>query len=102
MQLRKSSKRGRIAEIFRGILDKIGARYPKSHLIRTYEHGLQIADELGYPMILRPITLWAAEGAESAYSPEEYQKMLVTALHESPTSEVLVEESILGWKEFET
>lgn len=94
-------KAGEDREIFRGILDKIGARYPKSHLVRTYEHGLQIAEELGYPMILRPNYTLGGGGGGIAYSPEDYKKMLVTALHESPTSEVLVEESILGWKEFE-
>ncbi|WP_374078161.1 carbamoyl-phosphate synthase large subunit [Bdellovibrio bacteriovorus] len=94
-------KAGEDREIFRGILDKIGARYPKSHLVRTYEHGLQVADDLGYPMILRPNYTLGGGGGGIAYSPEEYQSMLVTALHESPTSEVLVEESILGWKEFE-
>ncbi|UXR64647.1 carbamoyl-phosphate synthase large subunit [Bdellovibrio bacteriovorus] len=94
-------KAGEDREIFRGLLDKIGAKYPKSHLIRTYEHGLQIAEELGYPMILRPNYTLGGGGGGIAYSPEEYKKMLVTALHESPTSEVLVEESILGWKEYE-
>ncbi|WP_413944129.1 carbamoyl-phosphate synthase large subunit [Bdellovibrio sp. HCB-162] len=94
-------KAGEDREIFRGILDKIGARYPKSHLVRTYEHGLQIAEDLGYPMILRPNYTLGGGGGGIAYSPEEYQSMLITALHESPTSEVLVEESILGWKEFE-
>lgn len=94
-------KAGEDREIFRGILDKIGAHYPKSHLVRTYERGLQIAEDLGYPMILRPNYTLGGGGGGIAYSPEEYQKMLITALHESPTSEVLVEESILGWKEFE-
>ncbi|KYG61368.1 carbamoyl phosphate synthase large subunit [Bdellovibrio bacteriovorus] len=94
-------KAGEDREIFRGLLDKIGARYPKSHLVRTFEHGMQIAEDLGYPMILRPNYTLGGGGGGIAYSPEEYKKMLVTALHESPTSEVLVEESILGWKEFE-
>ncbi|MFM6928600.1 MAG: carbamoyl-phosphate synthase large subunit [Bdellovibrio sp.] len=94
-------KAGEDREIFRGILDKIGARYPKSHLVRTFEHGLQVADDLGYPMILRPNYTLGGGGGGIAYSPEEYKKMLVTALYESPTSEVLVEESIIGWKEFE-
>ena len=94
-------KAGEDREIFRGILDKIGARAPKSHLVRTFEHGLQVAEELGYPLILRPNYTLGGGGGGIAYSPEEYQSMLVTALHESPTSEVLVEESILGWKEFE-
>lgn len=88
-------------EIFRDILDKVGAKYPKSHLVRTFEQGLMVAEELGYPLILRPNYTLGGGGGGIAYSPEEYKKMLVQALHESPTSEVLVEESILGWKEFE-
>lgn len=88
-------------EIFRGILDKVGAKYPKSHMVRTYEQGQQVAEELGYPLILRPNYTLGGGGGGIAYTPEAYQKMLVGALHESPTSEVLVEESILGWKEYE-
>lgn len=88
-------------EIFRSILDRVGARYPKSRMVRTYEQGLSVAEELGYPLILRPNYTLGGGGGGVAYSPEEYQRMIVGALHESPTSEVLVEESILGWKEFE-
>ncbi len=94
-------KAGEDREIFRGILDKIGAKYPKSHLVRTFEHGQQVADDLGYPMVLRPNFTLGGGGGGIAFSPEEYQNMLISALYESPTSEVLVEESILGWKEFE-
>lgn len=88
-------------EIFRGILDKIGAKYPKSHMVRTYEQGQQVADDLGFPLILRPNYTLGGGGGGIAYTPEAYNNMLVSALHESPTSEVLVEESILGWKEYE-
>lgn len=88
-------------EIFRGILDQVGARYPKSHMVRTYEQGQQVSEELGFPLILRPNYTLGGGGGGIAYTPEAYQAMLVGALHESPTSEVLVEESILGWKEFE-
>ncbi len=88
-------------EEFRNILDQLGAKYPKSELVRTYEQGLKTAENLGYPLILRPNYTLGGGGGGIAYSPEEYQRMLVQALHESPTTEVLVEESILGWKEFE-
>ena len=88
-------------EVFRSILDKVGARYPKSHMVRTYEQGQQVADDLGYPLILRPNYTLGGGGGGIAYTPEAYSAMLVSALHESPTSEVLVEESILGWKEYE-
>lgn len=94
-------KAGEDRELFRGLLDRIGAHYPKSHLVRTFEHGLNAADDLGYPLILRPNYTLGGGGGGIAYSPDEYKAMLVGALHESPTSEVLVEESILGWKEFE-
>lgn len=88
-------------EVFRSILDKVGAKYPKSFLVRTYEYGLEVAGELGYPLILRPNYTLGGGGGGIAYSPEEYRSMIISALHESPTSEVLVEESIIGWKEFE-
>ncbi len=88
-------------ELFRNILDKIGAKYPRSQMVKNFEQSLKVADELGFPLILRPNYTLGGGGGGIAYSPEEYQNMIVTALRESPTSEVLVEESILGWKEFE-
>jgi carbamoyl-phosphate synthase large subunit len=88
-------------EKFRSILDELGARYPKSEMVKSFEQGLSAADILGYPLILRPNYTLGGGGGGIAYTPEEYKTMLAQALHESPTSEVLVEESILGWKEFE-
>lgn len=88
-------------EKFRSILDEVGAKYPKSEMVKTYSQGLGVAEKLGYPLILRPNYTLGGGGGGIAYTPEEYSKMLGQALHESPTSEVLVEESILGWKEFE-
>lgn len=88
-------------EKFRAILDELGARYPKSEMVRSYDQGMVAAERLGYPLILRPNYTLGGGGGGIAYTPKEYQNMLIQALHESPTSEVLVEESILGWKEFE-
>lgn len=88
-------------EKFRSILDSVGAKYPKSHMVRTFEQGMQVADELGFPLILRPNYTLGGGGGGVAYSLEEYKSKIAQGLHESPTSEVLVEESILGWKEFE-
>ncbi len=87
--------------IFRGILDKVGAKYPRSEMVTTFARGLEVADQLGFPLILRPNYTLGGGGGGIAFSLAEYQLMIATALHESPTSEVLVEESILGWKEFE-
>lgn len=88
-------------EKFRSILDELHAKYPKSEMVKTFDQGLAAAEILGYPLILRPNYTLGGGGGGIAYTPEEYQKMLIQALHESPTTEVLVEESILGWKEFE-
>jgi carbamoyl-phosphate synthase large subunit len=88
-------------EQFCKILDKIGAHYPKSKMIRSFESGVEFAEELGFPIILRPNFTLGGGGGGSAFSLEEFKVKLARALHESPTNEVLVEESILGWKEFE-
>lgn len=88
-------------EKFREILDTVGAGYPRSHMVRTYEQGMRVADDLGFPLILRPNYTLGGGGGGIAFSLEEYQQKIAQALHESPTSEVLVEESILGWQEFE-
>ncbi len=88
-------------EVFRSILDDVGASYPKSEMVRTFEQGMQTAEKLGFPLILRPNYTLGGGGGGVAYSLEEYQLKIAQALHESPTSEVLVEESMLGWQEFE-
>ena len=88
-------------QLFRDILDDVGAAYPKSYMVKTFEQGVEVGNELGFPIILRPNYTLGGGGGGIAYSQEEYQSKLAIALHESPTSEVLVEESILGWKEFE-
>ena len=88
-------------EIFNKLLREIGAKHTKSQMVREFKHGLQVAEEIGFPIILRPNYTLGGGGGGVAYSKEEYESMLARALGESPTSEVLVEESILGWKEYE-
>jgi len=92
---------GENREEFRAILDRVGAKYPVSHMVRDFESGLKAVEDLGLPIILRPNYTLGGGGGGIAYSAEEYSRMLQLALMESPTSEVLVEQSILGWKEFE-
>ena len=88
-------------EVFRSILDEVGAKYPKSEMVRNFEQGQHVARKFGFPLILRPNFTLGGGGGGVAYTPEEYEHMILRGLRESPTSEVLVEESILGWKEFE-
>lgn len=88
-------------EVFRSILDRVGAKYPRSEMVRNFQQGVEAAQRLGFPLILRPNYTLGGGGGGIAYTPDEYSTMIATGLRESPTSEVLVEESILGWKEFE-
>ncbi len=88
-------------ERFREILNSVGARAPYSEMVRSFEQGLELAERMGLPLILRPNYTLGGGGGGVAYSREEFEHKLVQALRESPTHEVLVEESILGWKEFE-
>jgi carbamoyl-phosphate synthase large subunit len=88
-------------ERFCRILDSIGAKYPSSRMVRSFEEAMQVPDVLGLPLVLRPNFTLGGGGGGIAYSLEEFKTKIAIALHESPTSEVLVEESILGWKEFE-
>lgn len=88
-------------ETFNTILRKVGAKHTKSKMVREFKQGLQVAEEIGFPVILRPNYTLGGGGGGVAYSKEEYESMLARALGESPSSEVLVEESILGWKEYE-
>ncbi len=88
-------------EKFCSILDSIGAKYPRSRMVRTFEQGIAASEDIGFPIILRPNYTLGGGGGGVAYSLEEYKDLLAAGLLESPTSEVLVEESIYGWKEFE-
>ncbi len=88
-------------ERFRRIIESVGARAPRSEMVRDFQAGVELGEKLGYPLILRPNYTLGGGGGGVAYSREEYERMLLAALKESPTSECLVEESILGWKEFE-
>lgn len=95
--IRAAEDRGQFCKV----LDSVGAKYPQSYLVRTLEEGISKSEELGLPIILRPNYTLGGGGGGIAYSLEEYKTKLAIALHESPTSEVLVEQSVLGWKEFE-
>lgn len=88
-------------ELFKKVLESVGAKTPRSYMVKTFEEGIQKSVDLGLPIILRPNYTLGGGGGGIAYSLEEFRSMLQLALQESPTSEVLIEQSILGWKEFE-
>lgn len=95
--IRKAENR----EEFREILKSIGAKYPESWLAHSFKEGLEKIQNVDFPLILRPNYTLGGSGGGVAHSLDEFEKRLTLALRESPTSEVLIEKSLLGWKEFE-
>jgi carbamoyl-phosphate synthase large subunit len=86
---------------FKRICDQIGADYARSRLVRTVDDAVTTAEELGYPVVLRPSYTLGGAGSGFAHDETELRRMVAAGLSASPVHEVLVEESVLGWKEFE-
>ncbi|MCJ0824845.1 carbamoyl-phosphate synthase large subunit [Luteimonas sp. 50] len=88
-------------ELFRVAMGEIGLECPKAEVARSLEQALEIQARVGYPTIIRPSFTLGGTGGGIAYNREELVEIVGRGLELSPTSEVLVEESVLGWKEFE-
>ncbi|HQW80960.1 MAG TPA: carbamoyl-phosphate synthase large subunit [Pseudomonadota bacterium] len=88
-------------ELFRRAMLDIGLECPKAEVARTLDQALDIQTRVGYPTIIRPSFTLGGSGGGIAYNREEFIEIVNRGLELSPTSEVLVEESVLGWKEFE-
>ncbi len=87
--------------LFKDAMRKIGLETPQSQLVNKLEHGLEFAARIGYPVILRPSFTLGGTGGGIAYNREEFVEILERGLTLSPVHEVLIEESVLGWKEYE-
>jgi carbamoyl-phosphate synthase large subunit len=88
-------------ELFRNAMREIGLETPRSQIARSLEDALEIVSELGYPSIIRPSFTMGGSGGGIAYNREELEAIVARGLDASPTKEVLIEESVIGWKEFE-
>jgi carbamoyl-phosphate synthase large subunit len=88
-------------ELFRNAMREIGLECPKSQIARSIEEAHAIAGENGYPVVIRPSFTMGGTGGGIAYNREELEAIVARGLEASPTSEVLIEESVIGWKEFE-
>ena len=86
---------------FRDAMSKIGLESPVSRLCKTMPEARDAADEIGLPLIIRPSFTMGGTGGGIAYNRAEFEKIVATGIAESPVGEVLVEESVLGWKEYE-
>jgi carbamoyl-phosphate synthase large subunit len=88
-------------ELFRDAMTKIGLDTPKSFQIKTLSAALEALEEIGLPAILRPSFTMGGTGGGIAYNKAEFIEIIERGIDASPTNEVLVEESVLGWKEYE-
>ncbi|HEV2386807.1 MAG TPA: carbamoyl-phosphate synthase large subunit [Candidatus Acidoferrales bacterium] len=86
---------------FKQACRRIGLDVPGSVLVANVKHALPVAEEMGYPVVIRPSFTLGGTGGSIAYNREEFAEAISRALDSSPVHEALVEESVLGWKEFE-
>jgi carbamoyl-phosphate synthase large subunit len=86
---------------FKDAIRKVGLDVPASALVNNVQDGLKLADQLGYPVVIRPSFTLGGTGGSIAYNREEFSEAIAHALDSSPVHEALVEESVLGWKEYE-
>jgi carbamoyl-phosphate synthase large subunit len=88
-------------ERFRNAMREIGLETPHSQIARSLEEALAVQSSIGYPIVIRPSFTMGGSGGGIAYNREEFEAIVQRGLDASPTRELLLEESVLGWKEFE-
>jgi carbamoyl-phosphate synthase large subunit len=95
-------EKGEDRQLFKDAMLKIGLDLPKSGTAHTMEEAKKVAEEIGkYPLIIRPAFTLGGQGGGIAYNRDEFEEIITRGLDLSPVSEVLIEESLLGWKEYE-
>ncbi|MBI1265228.1 MAG: carbamoyl-phosphate synthase large subunit [Alphaproteobacteria bacterium] len=88
-------------ERFRNAMDSIGLESPKSRTARSLAEAEIVLEELGLPAVIRPSFTMGGTGGGIAYNIEEFREIVASGLYNSPVTEVLIEESVVGWKEYE-
>jgi carbamoyl-phosphate synthase large subunit len=88
-------------ELFRNAMREIGLEVPRARIAHSMEEALAVQAEIGYPTVIRPSFTLGGSGGGIAYNRDEFEEIVARGLDASPTNEVLLEESVLGWKEFE-
>ncbi|TFC96997.1 MULTISPECIES: carbamoyl-phosphate synthase large subunit [Cryobacterium] len=94
-------QKGEDRQIFKQLVQGVGAGVARSFIAHTVEEAVGFAGDLGYPLVVRPSFTMGGLGSGFAYTQDDLRRIVGDGLHQSPTSEVLLEESILGWKEYE-
>ena len=88
-------------KLFGEAMVKIGLKCPEGHIATTWEEALAVSEWTGFPAIIRPAFTLGGSGGGVAYNREEYERIVKGGLEESPITQVLIERSLLGWKEYE-
>ncbi len=88
-------------QLFKDAMRSIGLDVPRSSVVKTLEQAKDVAGELGFPLVIRPSFTMGGVGGGIAYNVEEFEEIAERGLELSPVHEVLIEESVIGWKEFE-
>ncbi|MGB7215540.1 MAG: carbamoyl-phosphate synthase large subunit [Gammaproteobacteria bacterium] len=88
-------------ELFRNAMKEIGLEVARAGVAHSLEEAREVQEEIGFPIIVRPSFTLGGSGGGIAYNREEFEEIVARGLDQSPTTEVLLEESVLGWKEFE-
>ena len=88
-------------QLFRNSMEKIGLECPKSQVVKNIDEAREVMEEIGLPLIIRPSFTLGGIGGGIAYNKAEFEEIVLGGLDASPVNEVLVEESVLGWKEYE-
>ena len=88
-------------ELFRDAMREIGLETPRARIAHSMEEAIAVQAEIGYPTVIRPSFTLGGSGGGIAYNREEFEQIVARGLDASPTNEVLLEESVSGWKEFE-
>ncbi|TQM84179.1 carbamoyl-phosphate synthase large subunit [Saccharothrix saharensis] len=94
-------QRGEDRQIFKDLVRRIGGDVPRSAVCKTMDDVRATVAELGLPVVIRPSFTMGGLGSGMAHTPEELERLAASGLAESPVTEVLIEESVLGWKEYE-
>ena len=87
--------------LFKQAMEKIGVEVPRSGLAHNHQEAMAVIETIGFPAIIRPSFTLGGTGGGVAYNREEFESMALAGIDASPTDEILIEESVIGWKEYE-
>src|SRR6476620_6330071 len=98
---RDAIHRGEDRQVFKDLMLQIGLKVPRSGVVHNLEDARKVLDDIGLPLIIRPAFTLGGTGGGIAYNDEEFERIVQGGLDASPVSEVLIEQSVIGWKEYE-